>query len=208
MHPCCLGVLVYTKRLLIAPYSVHGGGMEIAGYGKRLMNHSSSVGNVITGWPTGKSYRSLLNKVSYGVTLLRLTWVHNTLGPEVVTQRHVKGSGEWNSKIKQTKLIFIRKIATCKHKYEPSCLCSVKSIPPPHKHPTSWSWNNVVHRLTYEKGGRSGLQIPAHERKFSPKCRNQLWCPSSLFNGYRSLFSHGVSSRSVRLTTHLHLVLR
>jgi hypothetical protein len=59
--------------------------------GKRPMSHNSSAGNVITGWPTGKSYISLLNKVSYGVTLLRLTWLHNTLGPEVVAQRARKG---------------------------------------------------------------------------------------------------------------------
>lgn len=68
---CCLSA--YIKRLLIASYSVQGGCKESAGYGKRPMSHSSSVGNVITGWPTGKSYRSLVNRAPYGVTLLRLT---------------------------------------------------------------------------------------------------------------------------------------
>jgi hypothetical protein len=44
---------------------------------------------------------------------------------------------------------------------------------------------------------------------FSSQRPDRLWgLPSLLFNGYRGFFPRGQSDRSVKLTTHLHLVLR
>jgi hypothetical protein len=57
----------------------------------------------------------------------------------------------------------------------------------------------------------SQVLIPGRGKRFfcTPEHPDQLWGPHSLlYNEYQQLFPQGYSGRGMKLTTHLHLVVR